>query len=326
VNQATKAFKFKLDLACWTPSAFQLRSDQLRGHYLSIKHHPALGAEEQLHFMSRPIPLSTLRPSVSTRFLTEDPSSSPQDVDQIFPNSALFDEPPDPIKSPQKRAIFDLLERPTSSSSAFLLHFASTSLIIFSAIVTILETVPSFHTTSPRVWFGLETSLVVLFTVEYSVRLFAWSSTWITLAKWVFCTFLSSAFFVSFYTRPTAFYGVIDILAILPYYIEVMLQQDTVCRRFYPFRHQTTDPSRLLCFVSPFLGCFGCCGFSGHSDIIAPYSCECISFDADKRPILLHDFLRTIEVMYLAIRRSHHALLALSFFIAMVLTVSSTLL
>ena len=151
--------------------------------------------------MSRPIPLSTLRPSVSTRFLTEDPSSSPQDVEQMFANSALFDEPPDPIKSPQKRAIFDLLERPTSSSSAFLLHFASTSLIIFSAIVTILETVPSFHTTSPRVWFGLETSLVVLFTVEYSVRLFAWSSTWITLVKWMFCTFLSSSFFVPFLPR-----------------------------------------------------------------------------------------------------------------------------
>ncbi|KIM65843.1 hypothetical protein SCLCIDRAFT_1211848 [Scleroderma citrinum Foug A] len=223
--------------------------------------------------MFRPIPLSTLRPSVSTRFLTEDPSSSPQDVEQMFANSALFDEPPDPIKSPQKRAIFDLLERPTSSSSAFLLHFASTSLIIFSAIVTILETVPSFHTTSPRVWFGLETSLVVLFTVEYSVRLFAWSSTWITLVKWMF-----------------SFYGVIDILAILPYYIEVMLQQDTTVM----FRFSILRMFRLLRVFRP---------FRYNSTI-----------------------LLTIEVMYLAIRRSHHALLALSFFIAMVLTVFSTLL
>ncbi|KAL4073181.1 hypothetical protein V8B97DRAFT_1898287 [Scleroderma yunnanense] len=223
--------------------------------------------------MSRPIPLSNLRPSVSTRFLTEDPCLTPQDVEHVFPNSTSFDEPPNPIKSPRKRAIFDLLERPTSSSSAFLVHFASTSLIVFSAIVTILETVPSFHTTSPRVWFGLETSLVLLFTVEYSARLFAWSSSWITLVKWIF-----------------SFYGVIDILAILPYYIEVMLQQDTTVM----FRFSILRMFRLLRVFRP---------FRYNSTI-----------------------LLTIEVMYLAIRRSHHALLALSFFIAMVLTVFSTLL
>lgn len=196
--------------------------------------------------MSRPIPLSTLRPSVSARFLVEDPSSSPQDVEHIFPHSS-FDEPPDPIKSPRKRAIFDLLERPTSSSSAFLLHFASTSLIVFSAIVTILETVPSFHTTSPRVWFGLETSLVVLFTAEYSARLFAWSSSWVTLFKWIFCACLFLHLLFPF-TPPTAFYGVIDILAILPYYIEVMLQQDTVRQWFFLLNHQPTTLAD--CYVS----------------------------------------------------------------------------
>ncbi|KAG1716077.1 hypothetical protein ID866_1103 [Astraeus odoratus] len=186
--------------------------------------------------MSRPIPLSDLRSPVSTRFLTEEPPLSPRDVDDVFPNSTSFDEPPDHIKSPQKRAAFDLLERPTSSPSAFLVHFASTSLIVFSAVVTILETVPSFHTTSPRVWFGLETTLVLLFTVEYSARLFAWSSSWQTLAKWMF-----------------SFYGLVDMLAILPYYIEVILHQDTtvlfrfsilrmfrLLRVFRPFRHNST--------------------------------------------------------------------------------------
>ncbi|KIJ13097.1 hypothetical protein PAXINDRAFT_181411 [Paxillus involutus ATCC 200175] len=224
--------------------------------------------------MSQSIPLSRLRSPVATRFLTEEPRvSSPQDVDDIFPNSATFDEPPDPIKSPRKRAAFDLLERPTSSSSAFLLHVASTSLIIFSAIVTILETIPSFHSISPRVWFGLETSLVLLFTVEYSARVFAWSSSWITLAKWMF-----------------SFYGVVDVLAILPYYIEIMLQQDTSVL----FRFSILRMFRLLRVFRP---------FKYNSTI-----------------------LLTIEVMYLAIRRSHHALLALSFFIAMLLTVFSTLL
>jgi hypothetical protein len=122
-----------------------------------------------------------------------------------------------------------LLESPTSSSSAFLVHFASTSLIIFSAIVTILETVPSFHSISPRVWFGLETSLVLLFTVEYSARSVAWSSSWISLAKWMFCACnIIISNISSHVDYHPAFYGVTDVLAILPYYIEIMLQQDTV--------------------------------------------------------------------------------------------------
>ncbi|KAH7925161.1 voltage-gated potassium channel [Leucogyrophana mollusca] len=224
--------------------------------------------------MSQPIPLTRLRTPAAARFLTEDNRpSSPHDVDEVFPNSTSFDEPPDPIASPWKRHIFDLLERPTSSSSAFLLHFASTSLIVFSAVVTILETVPSFHSISPRVWFGLETTLVLLFTVEYSARCFAWSSSWISLAKWIF-----------------SFYGVIDMLAILPYYIEIMLHQDTSVL----FRFSILRMFRLLRVFRP---------FRYNSTI-----------------------LLTIEVMYLAIRRSHHALLALSFFIAMMLVVFSTLL
>lgn len=137
--------------------------------------------------MSQSIPLARVS-SVTARFLTEDTQPhSPQNVEDIFPSSAAFEEGPDPVKSPRKHAVFQLLERPSSSSSAVLVHFASTSLIIFSAVVTILETVPSFHSISPRVWFGMETSLVLLFTVEYCARLFAWSSSWITLVKWTLC-------------------------------------------------------------------------------------------------------------------------------------------
>jgi hypothetical protein len=180
--------------------------------------------------MSQPIPLSRLRSPAASRFLTEEPQlSSPRDVEDVFPNTSSFDESPDPNTSPRKRALFDLLERPTSSSSAFLVHFASTSLIIFSAIVTILETVPSFHSISPRVWFGVETSLVLLFTVEYGARSVAWSFSWISLTKWLICACsLPSSDISSHMDSPLAFYGVIDLLAILPYYIEIMLRQDTV--------------------------------------------------------------------------------------------------
>jgi len=139
--------------------------------------------------MSRPIPLSHLRSPAASRFLTEEHHPlSPRDVEDVFPNTPSFDvEHSGSITPPWKRALFDLLERPTTSSSAFLVHFASTSLIVFSAIVTILETVRSFHSISPRVWFGLETSIVLLFTVEYCARSVAWSSSWVSLAKWMIC-------------------------------------------------------------------------------------------------------------------------------------------
>ncbi|EGN93868.1 hypothetical protein SERLA73DRAFT_188986 [Serpula lacrymans var. lacrymans S7.3] len=224
--------------------------------------------------MSQPIPLSRLRSPVLSRFLTEeDQPESPQGLDDVFPHSASFDDSPDAIKTPWKRSLYELLELPTSSPSAFLVHVASTFLIVFSALVTVLETVPSFHSISPRVWFGFETSLVALFTVEYVARCIAWSSTWWGLVKWVI-----------------SFYGVIDILAILPYYIEIILQQDTSVL----FRFSILRMFRLLRVFRPFR-----------------YN---------------NTILLTIEVMYISIRRSQHALLALSFFVAMMLTVFSTLL
>ncbi|KAK0457996.1 uncharacterized protein EV420DRAFT_1748335 [Desarmillaria tabescens] len=75
-----------------------------------------------------------------------------------------------------------------------------------------METVPAFHSISTRVWFGFETSLVALFTVEYVARCIAWSGSWMSLLRWM-----------------VSFYGIIDLLSVLPYYIEIILQQDTCC-------------------------------------------------------------------------------------------------
>lgn len=86
-----------------------------------------------------------------------------------------------------KRELYVLLEQPTSSQAAFLVHILTTSLIIVSAIVTVLETVPSFHSIPGGVWFGVESALVVLFTVEYVARCIAHSGSWKMLAKWVIC-------------------------------------------------------------------------------------------------------------------------------------------
>jgi len=187
------------------------------------------------------------------------------------PNELSFDV--STIHPAWKRFLYELLECPASSAASFIIHGVITSLILTSAGVTILETIPSFHATSPRVWFGIETSLVVLFTVEYMARAVAWSG--------------STKMFMSWFV---SFFGIIDLLAILPYYIEIMMGVDTSMM----FRFSILRTFRLLRVFKAF---------------------------RTNNTILL-----TIEVMYLSVRRSQHALLALGFFLLMFLVVFSTVL
>jgi potassium voltage-gated channel Shal-related subfamily D member 2 len=86
-----------------------------------------------------------------------------------------------------KRELYSLFEQPNSSTAAFILHFSLTGLIVLSALVTVLETVPALHSTNGRVWIGLETSFVVLFTFEYIARSLAWSITWRSYFQWTLC-------------------------------------------------------------------------------------------------------------------------------------------
>lgn len=215
--------------------------------------------------MDAPIPLRRMR---SSEFLSEEPSPVEE---QIF--GPPSDETTFNVFPAWRQELFGLLERPNSSAGAFLIHVFTTFLILLSATVTVLETIPQFHSISTRVWFGFETSIVALFTVEYILRIVAWSTTWTSLFKW----------FISFF-------GIIDLLAILPYYIELILLQDT---SIY-FRFSILRMFRLIRVFRPFR-----------------YN---------------HTILLTIEVMYLSVRRSQHALFAIGFFVIMILTVFSTLL
>jgi potassium voltage-gated channel Shal-related subfamily D member 2 len=99
------------------------------------------------------------------------------------------------ISPPWRLHLYNLLERPNSSPAAMLVHVLVTVLITFSALVTILETVPAFHSLPGGLWFGLETSLVALFTVEYVARCAATSFSWSAFFGWVGCTFNLSLFF-----------------------------------------------------------------------------------------------------------------------------------
>ncbi|KAF6757035.1 hypothetical protein DFP72DRAFT_809773 [Ephemerocybe angulata] len=217
----------------------------------------------------RPAPLDT------SKFTTESPRPTPRDLYSLFPPHGQADDEQSllTIRAAWKRRLHQLLEQPASSRSAFLVHMVSTALIVLSAVITVLETVPTLHRVSNRVWFGMETGLVVVFTVEYVARVLCWSFSWSSLFRWVL-----------------SFYGIIDLLSVLPYYIELMLGQDTSVL----FRFSILRMFRLLRVFRPFR-----------------YN---------------HTILLTIEVMYLSVRRSQHALLAIGFFVIMILTVFSTLL
>ncbi|KAL4249058.1 hypothetical protein ABKN59_007514 [Abortiporus biennis] len=214
--------------------------------------------------MSSPIPLSRVGTPRSARY-----ARSPL-RDNNGPGSAHEAKE---IRPPWKRDLYLLMEHATSSQAAFLIHIFTTTFIIISAIITVLETVPAFHSISGRIWFGLETSLVAIFTVEYIARCIAHSNNWRSAFAWF-----------------TSFFGVIDLLGILPYYVEIILQQDTSTF----FRFTILRTFRLLRVFKPFR-----------------YN---------------NTILLTIEVMFLSFRRSQHALLALAFFVLMVLIVFSTLL
>lgn len=134
--------------------------------------------------MATTIPLSVLSPARNAA-LDDDPTHHDH-----------LDLDPD-IRPAWKRDLLALLEHPTSSSAAFLVHFSITSLIAFSALVTILETVPAFHSISGATWFGLESSLVALFTVEYVARSLAWSYSWPSLFAWLGCSSISLSPFIA---------------------------------------------------------------------------------------------------------------------------------
>jgi len=143
-----------------------------------------------------------------------------------------------------------------------------------SAILTTLSTLPAFHTdpSSSKMLFGLDTTLVVLFTIEYITRSLGHSDS-----------------FAQYYTWATSFFALLDLIAILPYYIEVARNDDTSIL----FRFSILRTFRLFRVFRAF-----------------KYQSQ---------------LLLTIEVMYVAVQRSKDALVALSFFILLVLVFFSTL-
>ncbi|KAF5362705.1 hypothetical protein D9758_011700 [Tetrapyrgos nigripes] len=247
-----------------------------------------------------PTPVSPRRRPPSSR--RNDDEDDPHNDHDPYSYLSLMNLPP------WKRDLHLLLEHPTSSTGATLIHILMTFFILASAVVTVLETVPALRGVQggAQIWFGIETTLVAIFTVEYIARCVAWSGSWMSLLRWGF-----------------SFFALTDLLSVLPYYIEILLHQDTSSF----FRFSILRMFRLLRVFRPFRWVLPPFFPPVPSPSGSPFGLVCSCTHA---PVLLspynHTILLTIEVMYLSVRRSQHALAAIGFFVVCVMSVWSTVL
>ncbi|RIA94529.1 hypothetical protein C1645_817907 [Glomus cerebriforme] len=142
-----------------------------------------------------------------------------------YDTSAANNTEANSMRTDWKRRLFLLLEDPSSSNAAFIVNVFVSFSIVLSAVLTTVETIPTFRSTSSSVWFNFETAIVAFFTLEYLFRLVAHSDSMRQLWRFV--------------KAPLA---VIDFIAIAPYYIELMFHHDTT----YDFRFTILRLFRLL--------------------------------------------------------------------------------
>ncbi|KAJ2232046.1 hypothetical protein IWW45_005264 [Coemansia sp. RSA 485] len=135
------------------------------------------------------------------------------------------------IKSKWKRELFLLFEDPSSSPSAFVINVFVTFMIIFSAVLTTIETIPALRKGNSQMWMALELIIVAVFTLEFVLRFLGHTDSW--RQAW---------------NHAKSLVTVVDALAIFPFYIELALHRDTS----YEFRFTILRIFRLLRVFSAF--------------------------------------------------------------------------
>ena len=98
--------------------------------------------------------------------------------------------------------IWDIFEDAEGSQVSTYINYWIMSLIVLSAIVAVIETIPSIHKSQKDLWFGLECFFVINFSIEFVLRLISCPSTW------------------DFVTSPM---NIVDLVAIVPFYLDVIL-------------------------------------------------------------------------------------------------------
>ncbi|KAI9164290.1 hypothetical protein H9P43_008119 [Blastocladiella emersonii ATCC 22665] len=188
--------------------------------------------------------------------------------------------------------LYNLLEDPSSSKPALYLSMFIAFMIVASTLVATLETIPSLYSNEVDIWAirqGIEIFIIAVFTLEYVLRV---------LAR---CDSFASAW--RFIRSPL---GLIDLVAIVPYYVELASRSsdrplpgetaaDAVAAHMsYVFRTTILKTFRLFRVFRVFR----------HSSLVQ----------------------LSIEVLIIALKRSLDALSALVFFTVITVTLFSTLL
>ncbi|KAK9768918.1 hypothetical protein K7432_000045 [Basidiobolus ranarum] len=176
------------------------------------------------------------------------------------------------MKNGLKKKLYLLLEDPSSTPAAFMINVFVSFMIVLSAAVSTVETIPAFHYAGTSLWFNFETTIVFLFTLEYLLRFYAHSDSRQQLLRFILAPL-----------------SIIDVIAIAPYYVELILQRDTS----YEFRFTILRLFRLF-----------------------------RAFRVFKYSSLIQ---LSIEVMLIAIKKSSDALYALFLFFMLTIIVFSSL-
>ncbi|TIA70165.1 hypothetical protein E3P92_00310 [Wallemia ichthyophaga] len=224
-----------------------------------------------------------------------------KDREHVSDWSTFWGEP-DPsesngIRSNWKKNLYQLLQEPTSSQGAFTIHICVTLLIVIAALLTILETIPSFRAIDSRIWFGFETAIVAIFTIEYFARIAAHSDSWVRLILFGYLA-----------ANPT------QVNALEMY---VQLSKCLTCL--------TADALP----QSPTSSIFRYCGRFDYSESSEPSDVCSSSLTVVESLISASDsskLLLTIEVMVLSFKRSADALIALSFLVCTLVALFATFL
>jgi len=120
----------------------------------------------------------------------------------VFPDSSFTSETMTGLLR-VRRDIWLLLEDPSSSISARIVSAVIVLTILFSTFSFCLETLPFFHNKSGAIFEGIETICILIFTLEFLLR--------------ISCTPTPRTYFLDTL-------NVIDLIAILPFFIELIVE------------------------------------------------------------------------------------------------------
>ena len=115
-----------------------------------------------------------------------------------------------------KQKLFDLLESDNGrgSKASIVIDIFIIFLIFLTIVSTIVESYGVFYNKHSKEFFYLESIITIIFTIEYFLRIY------ISKIKYQKSSFSSAIKFIF------SFHGIIDILAIIPYYLSLIFAVD----------------------------------------------------------------------------------------------------